>query len=203
MQELTAANAALGSKVYSQEQTISRLKTENESTTFVWRVDDFSEVLEAAMDGSNEAIYSPPFYSGKQGYKLKACMFPDGDQSNRNRYMSLSIRIMKGTFDALLAWPFEKKVTFTLIDQYDDPSKRKNWVDHFTTDTTCWSCRRPSSDWEENQDMDGIARFVSHKNLMTRRYIVDDTLFLQVNIDSLFGSPSDFDDEYDLVANYS
>ena len=181
MQELTAANAALSSKVYSQEKEISRLKHESDSTTYVWRVDNFSHVLECAKSNSNELIYSQPFYSGKQGYKLRACMFPDGDQSNRNRWASVSICIMKGRFDAILTWPFYQKVTFTLIDQHDNPSMRENWVDHFITDTTCWTCKRPSS--EENRDMVGIVRFVSHKNLMTRRYVVNDTLFLQVEID--------------------
>ena len=181
MQELTAANAALSSKVYSQEKEISRLKNENELPTSKWRVDDFSYVLECAKSNSNEVIYSPPFYSGKEGYKLRACMYPDGDQSNRNRYMSLYICIMKGRFDPLLTWPFYQRVTFTLIDQHDNPSMRKNWVDHFITDTTCLSCQRPSL--EENEDMIGIDRFVSHKNLMTRRYVVNDTLFLQVEID--------------------
>lgn len=199
MQELTAANAALSSKVCSQEKEISRLN--DESTTFVWRIDDFNDVLEDAMDGSNGVIYSPPFYSGKQGYKLRACMFPDGNQSNRNRYISVSICIMKGRFDAILKWPFYQKVTFTLIDQHDNPNMRKNWIDHFITDTRSWSCQRPSS--EENQEMDGIDRFVSHKNLMARRYVVNDTLFLQVEIDSppylgrLSESDSDDSDDFD------
>ena len=180
MQQLTASNAALSSKVYSQGKEISRLK--KESTTYVWRVDDFNYALERAKSNSNEVRYSPPFYLGKQGYRLRACIFPNGDQSKRNRYISLSIRIMKGKYDALLTWPFHQKVTFTLIDQHDNPRMRENWVDHFITDTTCWSCQRPSS--EENQEMDGIDRFVSHKNLMTGRYIVKNTLFLQVEVDS-------------------
>jgi len=35
---------------------------------------------------------------------------------------------MKGEYDALLPWPFNKKVTFTLIDQDEDLLKRKKVV---------------------------------------------------------------------------
>lgn len=177
VQELTAANAALDAQVAAQMKDVSELR--NESSKFVWKISGFSNILEDAKDGIEDEIYSKPFFTGKTGYKLSVCIQPDGDQTQRNRYLSVFIRFMKGHYDAILSWPFPYKVTFTLIDQQDDSTKRQNVVQSLVTDNFIG---RPTSDVASWCDSEGIVRFVSHKILMTRRYIVDDTLFLQVEI---------------------
>ena len=87
VQELKAANSTLSSKVYAQDVEISKLR--REYTTFVWKVDGFNKVLEDAKIGISECVQSVPFYAGKQGYKLRVRIYPDGGQSNRNRYLSV------------------------------------------------------------------------------------------------------------------
>ena len=136
-------------------------------------------ILQKAKDGIEKNIYSEPFFTGKHGYKLSVCIKPDGDQTNKNRYLSVFLRIAKGNYDAMLPWPFHRKVTFTLIDQQDNPDMRQNVVFSFSSEPT----GRPFSDII--CIMPEIRRFVSHKNLYTRSYIVDDTLFLQVEISPL------------------
>lgn len=182
VQELTGANSALSTKIEAQAQEIMRLT--NESSTFVWKINGFNEILKQAKSRNCEEIFSEPFYTGKRGYKLRVCIQPDGDQTNKNRYLSVFIGIMKGNYDAILPWPFQHEVTFTLIDQQQDPVKRDNVVTSFTPDTKLHVCSfaRPST---KQNEMRGFLRFVSHKNLKTRRYIVDDTLFLQVDIKPL------------------
>ena len=193
MQELKAANSTLSSKVYAQDIEISKLR--REYTTFVWKVDDFNEVLEDAKTGVSEYVQSVPFYTGKQGYKLRVRIYPDGDQSNRNRYLSVFLVLMEGKFDGILSWPFHQKVTFTLVDQNAIPEWRNNVVASFNTDSSWSFSERPSVG--ENEEMCGILRFVSHRNLHGRRYIYDDALFLQVNID-----PPDPSVDYDADFEY-
>ena len=84
---------------------------------------------------------------------------------------------MKGIYDVMLSWPFHQKVTFTLIDQYNNPAIRYNVAS--SLDVTFES--RPIVD--ESDELHGILRFVSHANLMGGDYVVDDTLFLYVKID--------------------
>ena len=177
VKELTEKNVALHTKVAAQEKGVSVLR--NESSKFVWKINGFSEILQRAIDGTEDEIYSKPFFTGKAGYKLSLCIEPDGNQSQRNRYLSVHLRYMKGTYDNILDWPFHHKVTFTLIDQQDDMS----WRENVAQSLVCRG-RKPTSD--VFCDMAGIGRFVSHKILKTRRFIVDDTLFLQVE----FGPPS-------------
>ena len=176
VQELTAKNVALDAKVAAQEKQVSVLKSE--SSTFVWKIDGFREILQRAINGTEIEINSKPFFTGKTGYKLSVGIDPDGNQSKRNRYLSVYLRFMKGDHDNILAWPFHYKATFTLIDQQDDPSERQNvtqsMIGHeekLISDVSCY--------------IDIIDRFVSHKVLKTRRYIVNNTLFLQVEIGPL------------------
>lgn len=180
VKELTDEKVALDAKMAAQEKEASELKSE--SSGFVWKISGFTEVLQQAMKDGDKKIYSSPFSTGRHGYKLIVGMRPSGDRTLKNRYLSVFLGVMNGDYDAILAWPFHRKVTFTLIDQQDDPTKRLNVVCSLLTSTgdSCCARPRPSTGITE---LPGIARFVSHKNLKTNRYIVDDTLFLQIEID--------------------
>ena len=89
---------------------------------------------------------------------------------------------MKGEYDATLTWPFHKKVMFTLIDQQENEHNRENIVWPFTSEPKLSSFARPVE--EENNGW-GFPVFVSHEELQTRRYIVDDTIFVQVHFTSV------------------
>ena len=181
VQQLKAANSVLSSKVDAQEKKTLQLR--DRSTTFVWRVDGFGNILKKAKRRNNAEIFSEPFYTVSQGYKLQLCIHvhPDSDQpnANENRYLSVYIAVMKGKFDAILPWPIHQRVKFTLIDQQDDPSKREDVVTSFITDPSWPLSARPT---RYQTKMRGFPTFVSHKILKTRRYIVHDTLFLQADI---------------------
>lgn len=180
VQELRAGKVVLDAKMAVQEKEASELKSE--SSGFVWKISGFTEVLQKAMKDDNVKIYSSPFSTGPHGYKLIVGMKPLGDRTAKNRYITVFLCLMKGNYDAILAWPFHRKITFTLIDQQDDPTKRKNVVCSLLTSTSDSCCARPGPTTCVTE-LPGIARFVSHKNLKTNRYIVDDTLFLQVETD--------------------
>ena len=40
--------------------------------------------------------------------------------------MSLYVAVLRGDYDALLTWPFSHRVTFTLLDQCQDPAGEVN-----------------------------------------------------------------------------
>ena len=176
VEELTAKNVALDAKVAAQEKEVSVLRSE--SSKFVWRIDGFREILQQAISGTEREISSEPFFTGKTGYKLSLCVQPDGNQSCKHRYLSVYLRFMKCNYDNILAWPFHYKVTFALIDQQDNTSSL--WRENIAQSLIIRGSK-PTSDVFPS--MESIARFVSHKILKTRRYIVNNALFLQVEID--------------------
>ena len=160
---------------------LSRVKHTN---VFLWRIDGFSQILKKAKNEGKEIIYSDPFYTKTEtdgfGYKLKVLIYPDGTGDGKNTHLSVFIIIMKGEYDAILPWHFSKKVMFTLIDQQDELGKRENKTMEFIGQNNS-SFTRPTT--EENIAI-GFKCFISHEELKSQHYIVDDTLFLQVEIRS-------------------
>ena len=160
---------------------LSRVKHTN---VFLWRIDGFSQILKNSKNEGKEIIYSDPFYTKTEtdgfGYKLKVLIYPDGTGDGKNTHLSVFIIIMKGEYDAILPWHFSKKVMFTLIDQQDELGKRENKTMEFIGQNTS-SFTRPTT--EENIGI-GFPCFISHEELKSQHYIVDDTLFLQVEIRS-------------------
>ena len=153
-----------------------------ETRKFIWKIEHFSEVLRQAKAEEKMDIDSPPFYTDRAesyGYKLKINVQPNASGSAKNGYLSVYIVIMKGEYDAILPWPFKKKVQFSLIDQQEDPAQRENVTMHFIPCKNSEIFGRPKN---KNNIGWGFLEFVSHKKLYSRRYIVEDTLFLQVEI---------------------
>lgn len=80
----------------------------------------------------------------------------------------------------ILAFP--EKVTFTLIDQQENPDQRINIVESFTADSEKYihNFKRPLEN--ENSGI-GFCNFISHSRVKERRYIVDDSIFIQVQVE--------------------
>lgn len=83
---------------------------------FTWRIDNIKDKISLAQSGDHAAsvIYSPSFYSLEGGYKLSLCIYPAGD--NNQGYLSLYFVVMKGKFDEILPWPFQKRVYLSLLN---------------------------------------------------------------------------------------
>lgn len=151
------------------------------TTRFVWKINKFSDILKRAKAGLKGKLESDPFYTDTYGYKLKLFLNPNGCWPNGwDTHMSVSIIVMKGEYDAILPWPFRNKVTITLIDQEEDPIKRQDVV-YCVVPVKERNFARPQK--EENTGY-GYPEFVSHEELRSRRYLVEDSLFLQVDVGS-------------------
>lgn len=85
---------------------------------FTWRVCSIREKViraqSAPSDPSVAALYSPSFYTSEGGYKLCLCIYPAGD--NNQHCLSLYFVVMKGPYDSILQWPFQKRVILSLIN---------------------------------------------------------------------------------------
>ena len=158
---------------------------------FIWKIKPFSECFRQAKEGVKEMIESDPFYTGRYGYKLKVFAYP------YVRYvfalaphLSIGIVLMEGEYDNILTWPFSKKITFTIIDQNKDlkerhphiaylsPREQRKRGSFFLHDLFS---ERPG---EKKMTVKGeIPCFISQETLQTRPFIVNDTLFIQVDIE--------------------
>ena len=150
-----------------------------ETRMFTWRIDNFSETLRQAKIAGIRFKDSVPFYTdrtGSYGYKLKARFYPEGFGENGN-HLIVFIMVMKGEYDAILPWPFTTKVRMTLCDQQEDPLQRKNIMQVLRK---VHGILRPVND-----ELIVASFTILHATLLSRRYLKDDTLFLQFEISPL------------------
>ena len=181
----------LQDKVARLESTLSSKQNENEDRDFrlslmenrnfdgsmVWKIPQFSQHMVDARTGKYTSIFSSPFYSSRYGYKMCLRLYILGDGIGKGTHMSLFFVVMKGEFDNILQWPFTHKVTFKLINQCGS----RDIMDIFQPDPLSSSFQKPKSDMNVAS---GCPRFVSMNELMQGGFIVDDTIFIKVKVDT-------------------
>ena len=181
----------LQDKLHQVEATIISRTTENEDRDFrlslmensnydgtmLWKIPQFSQRMEDARTGKYTSIFSLPFYSGRYGYKMCLRLYILGDGIGKTTHMSLFFVLMKGEFDNILQWPFTHKVTFRLINQCGS----RDVMDVFQPDPLSSSFQKPKSDMNIAS---GCPRFVSLNELMQNGFILDDTVFIKVKVDT-------------------
>ena len=163
----------------SNKLLILEVDTE-ESRIFIWKITSFEDKLTQGKNDEKRDIESVPFYA--HGYKLMLRLWPNGYDVGKNTHLSISFSVMKGEYDAILPWGFSKQVTFTLIDQQDNPNQRQNVVLGLTADPNNAVFKKPVEG--ETRPGWGFPQFVSQNDLRTRRFVVDDTLFIKFQLDS-------------------
>ena len=143
---------------------------------FTWRIRDIrGKIISAQDDPPNAAIYSPPFYTSEGGYKLCLCVYPAGD-SNQN-CLSLYFVIMKGPYDEILPWPFQKRVILTLFNCVGGPHHHKEII----PDPRLHYFSRPQA--EKNVGY-GYPKFMPLSKLLSEdsEYIQGHSIFIRAHV---------------------
>ena len=164
-------------KIEDQDFRLSIIKNGNHDGSMVWKIPQFSRRKADAENSKHTSIFSPPFYSGRYGYKMCLHLYIMGDGVGKGTHLSLFFVVMRGEFDNILQWPFTHKVTFKLINQAGD----RDIVDTFQPDPMSSFFGKPKSDMNVAS---GCPRFVSHAELERGGFIVDDTIFIKCIIDT-------------------
>ncbi len=175
---LTFAQATI---INLEERLIAQEKA-SFNGTLVWKISNIREKIQEAKSGRQTSIYSPPFYTHQNGFKMCGRIYLNGDGMGRNTHVSLFFVIMRGEYDALLRWPFRQKVTFILMDQTTNES-RENIIDAFRPDPNSNSFKKPTSDMNIAS---GIPLFcpLSKLNSNEHEYVKDDCMFIKIIVDS-------------------
>ncbi|XP_022805210.1 TNF receptor-associated factor 4-like [Stylophora pistillata] len=150
------------------------------SSVYIWKIDEFSKLMREAEANEEMVVDSASFYTENHGYKLKVMIYAFFDRQAEH-VLPGDIFVMKGQYDAILPWPFNRKIKFTIMNQQEDLDERDNIIAVFIPDSDRKCYARPKN--EENIGH-GERLFISQTQLESRRYVVDDTLFTQVEVDS-------------------
>ncbi|XP_060706395.1 TNF receptor-associated factor 2-like isoform X2 [Hemiscyllium ocellatum] len=148
--------------------------------TLVWAISDFTRKMQDAIDRKVPSIFSPPFFTAHCGYMLCLRLYLNGDGIGANTHLSLFLVIMKGKYDAILEWPFSKKVTFRLLDQ---SARRQHMVTAFKPDISSASFQRPG---QPMNIASGCPEFLPLSQLHAnwQGYVTDDVMFIKASVDS-------------------
>ncbi|XP_026541222.1 TNF receptor-associated factor 1-like [Notechis scutatus] len=143
----------------------------------LWKVRRVGLQMREAQTGKRTALYSPPFYTTRYGYKLCLKLFLNGDGTGTGTHLSLFLVVMKGEYDFQLKWPFQHKVTFTLLDQVNN----RHVSTSFLSLESSSSFQRPIS---ETNLASGLPEFHPLNSLHEpgTGYIHNDTLAIQAVI---------------------
>ena len=176
--ELTAMSRAFMRLQGRVESIESRMEESGISCngTLLWKIDGFACKRQNAISGLQTFIDSPPFFTSQGGYKMRARIYMDGNGVGKGTHISLYFVVMKGDYDALLPWPFEKKITMKLLDQ----SNGEHVVDAFRSDPENPSFQRPTNDMNVAS---GFPLFMPLVGLNNRAYAKDDAMFIRILVD--------------------
>ena len=111
--------------------------------------------------GSLPVILSPKFYTSQPGFRLQLLLVPNSTYSDGNSYLGLFVRLVTGSFDSDLNWPYQFKTELSLLDLNSSLplDERKNVS--FTITPNRDVCRlrsaflRPSTDTDNSPRPDG------------------------------------------------
>ena len=144
---------------------------------FLWRVPDMKRRIRDARTGRISSIYSPPFYTGRNGYKMCIRAYLNGDGSGEGTHLSIFFVLMKGEYDPLLQWPFDHKVSLVLVDQ----NQKKHLVQTFKPNPQSSSFQRPKSDMNVAS---GCPEFAKLSVLDDPSYVKDDVMYIKAIVDT-------------------
>ena len=144
---------------------------------FLWRIPEMRRRIRDAKIGRITSIYSPPFYTGRNGYKMCIRAYLNGDGSGEGTHLSIFFVIMKGEYDPLLQWPFDHKVSLVLVDQ----DQRKHLVQTFKPNLQSNSFQRPKSDMNVAS---GCPEFAKLSVLDDPSYVKDDVMYIKAVVDT-------------------
>lgn len=176
MEELDKQNTMLKVHVSELELQLQASLASTHNGSFLWRIPDVARRRKDAIEERITSIYSPPFYTGRNGYKMCIRAYLNGDGIGFKSHLSLFFVLMRGEYDPLLKWPFEHKVSLILVDQ----DHRKHIVQTFKPTPESSSFKRPTSDMNVAS---GCPQFSKNDVLNENNYVKEDIMYIKCIVD--------------------
>ena len=128
-----------------------------------------------ARKATESIFYSNPFYSSPGGYNMSIKTDTNGTVSGKGTHVTVSAKLLEGSYDASLSWPFIGTVTITLLNQLADYNHQSKTLKIETA---------------HNVDVGsnlGYPQFISHSALShdpvnNTQYLKNDTLYFRVTV---------------------
>lgn len=142
----------------------------------VWIISDVSQKYVEARGNRELFLTSPPFHTSRSGYKVCIRLYMNGYGREWNTNMSFFFVLMKGKYDAILEWPFSRRVEFRVMGQGN--RRGHDLVVAFRPDPESAAFSRPVRGMNI---ADGVPQCAFPLEILRRDgYVDDDTMFVKV-----------------------
>lgn len=107
--------------------------TETRCPNAVWRIQNFSKIMEAA---DNETVMDSPVFYSPEGYAYGVRIKPKSEYTDyTGHYTGLYFHLASGENDAVMQWPaVNRQATIVVMDQDPDITHRMSTARSLTTD---------------------------------------------------------------------
>lgn len=175
--QLTEVRRKLG----SLEEATRELEAQQYQGVYVWRLENFSAHLHNQEAGQPVVLHSPPFYTGRPGYKLCLRLHLQTPNAPRcSNYISLFVHTMQGEFDSQLSWPFQGTIRLAVLDQVEG----QHHVEVMETKPDLQAFQRPTV--QRNPKGFGYVTFLHLQALRQRGFVKEDVLLVRCEVTPRF-----------------
>ncbi|XP_074639349.1 TNF receptor-associated factor 6-like [Acropora palmata] len=112
--------------------------------SFSWRIENYRQRRQDAINGIEKAIYSPAFYIFVDGYKLCLSIYLNGVNSEVGEFIDILVHVMLGVNDSKLVWPLTGMLTLGILDQSEGPESPQHIKHSFNADPNQLAFQRPT-----------------------------------------------------------
>ncbi|XP_028393265.1 TNF receptor-associated factor 2-like isoform X2 [Dendronephthya gigantea] len=159
-------------------QSLEQLR-QNLTVSIALTIPNFTHKLNQARSSNQYGeIHGDPF-NNYHGYRMKIAVHLNEAPCGSTGYMGVYLHLLQGDNDDKLEWPFNKRVTFIVVDQQNNEAPVHNHEKDL----------HPEGEEEfekpmfgrSNQGL-GFPQFVLHSTLRKRQYVRNHTLYIAVSI---------------------
>lgn len=111
-------------------------------------------------------------------FKMRLRMGLNGERDGKGNYMSVFFQLMKGEFDDCIEWPFNKLITFVLINQDNISKSYTRSIKEAVTgkNNPLESFIKPVTDHNPGR---GFHKFITQEKLHSDGFIKNDIMYIR------------------------
>ena len=141
----------------------------------MWKIDDFRVRRQETLTGEVTSLHSAPCLTADYGYRFCLRIYLNGDGIGEGTHLSLFLVIMKSDYDNTLEWPFQKKISITLVNQQN---RKRDLVQEIVPNEDSECFHKPKKDYNVAT---GLPYFAPIDKLESDGFLKDDCIFIDVN----------------------
>ncbi|CAG9791788.1 unnamed protein product [Diatraea saccharalis] len=141
---------------------------------YIWKIDNFKARLDAMLKDHYKMLYSPGFYTSPNGYRF--CVRLNISPQNPHCF-ALHVHLMKTEYDDCLEWPFNGRISFAMINQYQPDLTQR---DTMMSNSSLIAFRKPTA--EICVRGFGYTEYAVVSDVVKNGFVKDDSLIVRVNI---------------------